>query len=180
MAESWGKVPISAFPRLPSAQVSRMSSGAVKVATPDLIIDRLEDIPYEIMRQLVFEGIGGQEILTIARHDLINGQKVSYSPIKNLQFIQSRFNSTNIISLSATPTTIFQSFAIKFEDKLPLPGRLDDGSYVVNLGTGPSGEHVYQDSETGSIVINVRNMARDEEVEVQIASAVQEFSGTIY
>jgi hypothetical protein len=182
MAGSWGRSSfgVSSVPKLPSSVVPKTSSGAVKSATPDIVIDRIEDIPYEIMASMIFESIGGQEILNIARHDLVNGQPVSYAAIKNLQFIQNRFNSTNIIPVSSTPSTIFQNFAIKFEDKLPLPGMNSSGEYVVNLGTGPGGDYVYQEEDTADIIINVRGMLPDEQVEVQTASAFEEFNDTIY
>lgn len=171
---------VSPTPLIPSAKVSKDTSGAVKVATPDLIIENIADIPFEIMQALIFENIGGQEILTISRHDLVNGQKVIYSPIKNLGSIQNKFNSQNIVSITNTLTTLFENYAIKFEEKLPLPGFNVLGDFVLNLGTGPNGEYVYRDPETGSLTINVRNMAEDEQVEVQIMTTLQEFDGTIY
>jgi hypothetical protein len=171
---------VSPTPLIPSAVVSKDFSGAVKVATPDLIIENVADIPFEIMQSLTFENIGGQEILTIARHDLVNGQKVIYSPIKNLGTIQSRFNSQNIVSVTNTLSTLFDSYAIKFEEKLPLPGFNELGDFVLNLGTGPNGKYIYNDTANGNIVINVRNLEDDEQVEVQIMTAVEEFDDTIY
>jgi hypothetical protein len=171
---------ISPLPLMPSSVVSKDFSGAVKVATPDLIIDPLSIGTEGLQRLLIWENVGGQEILSLARHDLVNGQRVSYSPIKNLGTIQSRFNSQNIISVTNTLATLFENYSIKFEEKLPLPGFNNDGDFLINLGTGPAGEYVYRDPDVGGIVINVRNMENDEQVEVQIMTSLKEFSGTIY
>jgi hypothetical protein len=181
--EYWGNrrgAGIEPRPKLPSATVSRGFPGAIKVATPDLIIENIADIPLEIMTALIFENIGGQEILTIARHDLVNGQRVSYSPIRNLGTIQNRFNSQNIISISNSISSLFERYTIKLEERLPLPGLNSAGDFVLNLGTGPNGESFYYDEVANSVVINVRNIANDEQVEVQIMTTLKEFDGTMY
>ena len=60
------------------------TNDGVKVATPDLILKDADVIDVDIMTDLIFEDIGGYELATISRHDLVNGQEVIYSPIKNL------------------------------------------------------------------------------------------------
>jgi hypothetical protein len=181
--EYWGsnrRGNVEPRPRLPSSQVSKDSSGAVKAATPDLILENVADLPLEIMQALIFENIGGQEILTMSRHDLVNGQRVSYSPIKNLSTVQSRFNSQNIISITNSLTALFETYTIKLQEKLPLPGVNEFGNFVLNLGTGPGGAYIYNDEIDRGIVINVRNMAPDEQVDVQLMTTLREFDGTIY
>ena len=74
----------------------------IKVATPNLIIQGSELVPIEIMTDLIFEDIGGQEIITITRSDIINGQDVLYRPIKYLAimflpFVVIIFHSPHIL-----------------------------------------------------------------------------------
>jgi hypothetical protein len=135
----------------------------VKTAPIDTILFDNDSVPIEIMTDLIFENIGGQELINIARNDTVNGQTVIYQPIKNLTAIQQQYNPNNIVSLQATSDKYFQNFAIKFDNKVPTPG------------TGPGGAHVYIDPETGELVVETVNMSEDEQIEVEIT-----ISGTIY
>jgi hypothetical protein len=135
----------------------------VKTALIDTISVIGEDQDFEIMADLIFENIGGQELINIARNDTVNGQQIIYQPIKNLTKIQQEYNPNNIVSLQSTSNKYFQNFSIKFENKVPKPG------------TGPLESHVYIDSETGDLVIEVINSDLDEQVELEISTG-----GTIY
>jgi hypothetical protein len=135
----------------------------VKTAPIDTVLFNDEEVPIEVMTDLIFEDIGGQELINIARNDIINGQQVSYQPIKNLSSIQQQYNPNNILSLQATSDKYFANFPIKLENKIPTPG------------TGPSGTHVYIDSANGNLVIEAINIEPDEQIEIEIT-----VSGTIY
>ena len=157
---------ISATPPTPSnsgLNISAFSVNPVLTAPIDTILYNEEATPIEIMADLLFENIGGQELINIARNDTVNGQTVIYQPIKNLAAIQQQYNPNNIVSLQATSDKYFQNYSIKFESKVP------------NVGNGPNGEHVYIDPETGDLVIDVINIQDGEQVQVEITS-----SGTIY
>ena len=84
---------------------------AIKIATPDLIIRDSEVMSIEIMTDLIFEDIGGQELATISRHDLVNGQKVVYAPIKNLTDLYLQYNPNNILRLQQSDS-YFKSLSI--------------------------------------------------------------------
>ena len=157
---------ISATPPTPSnsgLNISAFSVNPVLTAPIDTILYNEEATPIEIMADLLFENIGGQELINIARNDTVNGQTVIYQPIKNLAAIQQQYNPNNIVSLQATSDKYFQNYSIKFESKVP------------NVGNGPNGEHVYIDPQTGDLVIDVINVQDGEQVQVEITS-----SGTIY
>ena len=157
---------ISATPLTPSTlglAVSSSSVNPVLTAPIDTILFNDETVPVEIMADLIFENIGGQELINIARNDTVNGQTILYQPIKNLTAIQQQYNPNNIVSLQATSDKYFQNFSIKFDDKVPKPG------------TGPDGSSVYIDPQTGELVIEAINLAEDEQIEVEIT-----ISGTIY
>jgi alpha-L-arabinofuranosidase len=122
------------------------------------------------MSDLIFEDIGGQEIINIVRNDMINGQNVIYRPIRNLSDINSQYNSNNIIALENTSDSYFKNFPIKLETHVPL------------VGTGPAPDYptVYLDDTNGNLIINVVNMASDEQVEVQIVVRGSLLNDTIY
>jgi hypothetical protein len=152
----------------------------VRIADPDVIQfnDALLDI--DIMTDMIFEGIGGHEIINVARNDLVNGQQVSYGIIRNLDQLSSIYNSETLLANENPNQTIFNNFGILFEDKLPNPGLNGVGEFVSNLGTGPSGEIVYLEAETGNIVINVANMEVNERLEIDLINTFESFNDTIY
>lgn len=60
---------------------------AIKTAQPDIILFESDLPSSQAMIDLVLEDIGGQELINIARSDTINGQNITYQPIKiYLQF----------------------------------------------------------------------------------------------
>ena len=162
--------PPPAEPTTPSTIPTAMSPAAVqpppppvKTAPIDTVLFDDESTPIEVMTDLIFENIGGHELINIARNDIVNGQQVSYQPIKNLSSIQQQYNPNNIVSLQSTSDKYFANFSIKLENKIPQPG------------TGPSGAHVYLDQNTGNMIIEAINLESDEQIQVEITT-----SGTIY
>ncbi len=150
------------------AKSSVPASDPIKVATPELIALSNPPLDIDIMADMIFENIGGQELINISRNDIINGQDVIYSPIKNLQDLYIQYNPNNIIKLESTSDTYFKNFPIRLESKLPISG------------TGPNGETVYIDQETGDLIINVSSLDPDEQVDVQILNSGETLDGTIY
>lgn len=148
--------------------VQSSNKPAIKPATPALISLSNPVLADEIMVDLIFENIGGQELINISRNDIVNGQDVLYTIIKNLKNVQLQYNSNNIIKLGSTTDTYFKNFSISLESKLPF------------YGTGPNGESVYIDSITGDLVINVSSLEPDEQVDVQIIDGGERLGGTIY
>ena len=168
---------VDATPQIPQPINTTPIQPAVKIATPDLIIQPDESTPIEIMTDLVFEDIGGIELINIARNDLINGQDVIYKPIKNLSSIFFQYNPQNILALQKTSDTYFKNFPIKLGDKVPECGTgytLVDGIEVGNC------KIVYCDPVTGNLIINVVNMGKEEQVEIQILQQGVVLNDTIY
>jgi len=141
----------------------------VKAATPDLILFNEESIPVEQLADLVFQDIGGQEILSVARTDLVNGQKLLYTPIRNLSSIALVYNPQTIFTFDAGANAYFQNFAIKLEDYTP----------SIDGGSGPDGSSVYIDSTTGNLIVNVTNMSDNEEVDIQVLSSASDVNDII-
>lgn len=152
----------------PSVSSSRSTPPKVKVADPDRVLFDNSLTPVDIIPALFLEDIGAQELITISRHDLVNGQSLIYRPIKNLQSLAKRFGSKNLVLVQGSSETFFNNFPIKLEAKVP------------EEGLGPFGQSVYIEDLTDDLIINVFNIAPDEQVEVQILVAGSVLDDTIY
>ena len=176
---------VEATPNIPTASTTQPVTPAVKVATPDLILKPDESTPIEIMTDLIFEDIGGIELINISRNDLINGQNVIYKPIKNLSSIFFQYNPQNVLSLQKTSESYFKNFPIKLGDRVP-----DCGTGYTRIYNDPldledytdtgNCKIVYCDPVDGSLVINVINMGKEEQVQVEILQQGVVLSDTIY
>jgi hypothetical protein len=156
---------IDAKPLLPeSSKYEGATEKAIKVATPDLILFDEAGLPVEIMTNLIFEQIGGQEIINISRNDIVNGQKVSYNLISNTDQINNSYNPKNIFTVPGAIESYFKNFSIRLDTHIP------------ERGTGPQGQVVYVDRfnnnplQKNRLVVDVINMATNEQVEIQVLS----------
>lgn len=156
---------ISATPSSPIYNISLTNpkKQQVKVATPDIILFDNDSVPFDVIPDLIFEEIGGHELINISRSDIVNGQKVSYTLIKNLDRVEQIFNPKNLINLQQTSDKYFANFPISLDLKIP------------KTGSNAIGNNVYLDSLTGDLLINLVNIRPEEQVEIQITQ-----SGTIY
>lgn len=155
--------PTPATPSTVTPIVQAPPAPPVKTAPIDTVLFNDDEVPIEVMSDLIFEDIGGHELINIARNDIINGQDISYQPIKNLTSLQQQYNPNNILSVQSTSDKYFSNFAIKLENKTP------------NVGNGPFGSNVYLDPLTGNMVVDAINLESDEQIEIEIT-----LSGTIY
>jgi hypothetical protein len=174
-------LPVSATPNLPEPipQTPVTPKRATKPATPDIVLFNEESLPIDAMSGLIFEKIGGQEIINMTRHDTVDGRNVTYQIISNNSKISDTYNPNNMISISGTLSQYFANFGIRLDTHIP------------ESGTGPREDpedpnsrraYVYVDTQnpatgfldTGmeinknSLVIDVVNMKANEQVEVQI------------
>ena len=154
---------ITAEPNTPSLPPATSNKSPVKSAPIDTILFDDNSMSIDRMFNLILEDIGGQELINIARNDIINGQTVSYQPIKNLSSIQQQYNPNNILGIQNTSDRYFSNFSIKFENKIP--------NYINDLNKS----NVYLDNQTGDLVIETVNMETDEQIEIEIT-----VSATIY
>ena len=58
----------------------------VKSSTPQFIVFDESQTNDEVIVDLLFENISSHELIQISRKDIINGQKIFYNPIKNLNY----------------------------------------------------------------------------------------------
>ena len=158
-------ISLSATPQTPATLNQILSASNVnhiKAATPDIVLFDNDDISISEMSTLYFEDVGAQELISISRNDTINGQELSYEPIKNIKSLQQSYNPNNILGLQKTSDQYFSGFSINFDQKTP------------NQGNGANDANVYV-NEQGDLVIEVINLNNDEQIEVELST-----SGTIY
>lgn len=157
---------ISAYPLTPdqiaSAAISFTKASSVKTAPIDTVLFDDGSVPIEAMTDIIFENIGGHELINISRNDTINGQDLSYNVIKNITSIQQQYNPLNMVSIQGSSDKIFNNYSIKLDEKIP------------ESASGPNASNVYINS-SGDLIIELANLNSDEQVEMQIS-----LSGTIY
>jgi hypothetical protein len=146
-------------PTTPKVEISNNQAPAIKSAPIDTVEFIDETFSDELIIDLLFEDVGGQELLTIARNDTVNGQAVVYQPFKNLGILQELYNPTTLLRLQETSDKFFSNFTINLRDRIP------------NVGSGENGKNYKLDLASGEGIIEFINIRPDEQVEVQIISA---------
>lgn len=138
--------PLPTFTRMEAPETN------IKPAPSDIIQFDENSIDIALIEDLLYENIGSVELANISRTDLIDGQDVIYSPIRNLSSVRREFNPNNVIATSYA-SDYFSRFGIDIFSR---------GLY-----------EPYFD-ESGNLVIEIDNVLDEEEIQVQILS-----SGTI-
>jgi hypothetical protein len=119
----------------------------VKQADPDIVLFQDRPISPEFLVELLYEDIAGVELINISRSDIIDGQNVSYSPVKQLSSLRRRYNPNNIIGLPELSSSFFSRFQIE----------------LLFRGVNPP----YFD-EQGNLVIEINDVGPDEIIETEI------------
>jgi hypothetical protein len=175
---------IAAVPNTPSSlpQAPAEPKRAIKPATPDIVLFNEESLPIDAMSGLIFEKIGGQEIINMTRHDTVDGRNVTYQIISNNSKISDAYNPNNMISISGTLSQYFANFGIRLDTHIPESGtgpREDPEdpnsrkAYVYVDTQNPATEFLGTGMEINknSLVIDVVNMKANEQVEIQILNS---------
>lgn len=139
-------------PPLPTFNRMTAPDKNIKAAPSDIIQFDESSVEIALIQDLLFEDIGATELANISRTDLVDGQSVIYSPIKNLPSVRQEFNPNNIIATSYS-TDYFSRFGIDL------------------IARGANEPYFDED---GNLVIEVDSLVGNEEIQVQILS-----SGTI-
>jgi hypothetical protein len=162
---------VDATPNIP-LPVPATANKDIKVATPDLIQFDDSQVPVEYMTDLLFENIGGQEIISISRNDTVNGQRVSYNPIKNVAQLGTKFSPLNLFINTGDADSVFRGYPIRFDQKVP------------EIGPDPSLDEVisvaYIDNTNGNLIVQVIGMMSNEQIEVQVLGNGDALDAIIY
>ena len=108
-------------PDLPET-TSPKTNNKTKPATPDIIQFNDETQSIELMTQLLFEDIGGIELLTISRNDILNGQNVSYKLISNTSELAKVYGPKKLVEMPGSIDETFKNFGLKFSTHVPDEG----------------------------------------------------------
>ena len=150
---------VEAVPPQPPAPPDSPTYSGVLAAPIDTVVFIDEPFSEEFFAEVLFEDFGGQELLSIARSDTVNGQDVLYQPFKNLGIIRDQYSPNSLLSIQETSDRFFANFLITLNEKIP------------SVGNGPNGTNFYFDLATGDGIIELVNMLSDEQVEIQILNA---------
>ena len=74
-----------------SATEQALAQAAIKIATRALVALGSPTLNIEYMTDLIFEDIGGQELINISRGDIINGQNIISQLINKVNFQNDPF-----------------------------------------------------------------------------------------
>ena len=133
-----------------STSTTYQAPKVIKQAQPDIVLDPEIDTSGDYIVERFFEEIGGQELINISRHDLIDGINVVYNPIANLSRLRQRFNPNNIIE---------SDFLSQNESSNATIDLISRGMY----------EPTFDDQ--GRLVVEIDIIRPEENIEVQVASS---------
>lgn len=138
---------------LPEPQYKAPIEAGTKVATPDILVSE-DQIQIDTMADYIFPMIGGQEILSVSRSDLINSPyNNNYTPLLDAGNV---FNNEVPIRSSDGTNNVFNAYTINLNDHIP-------------QGTTSNGvQPVESDITSGLITINLKNLRPDYRVEIEI------------
>jgi hypothetical protein len=156
---------VSPIPNTPKVVKLSDAIPGIKSATPEQYYQEepnVNDSGFDVRTQIFFDSMESIDIINIARNDAVNGQKIIYQPIKNLEHIEDRYGSKNILPMFDTENVRFKSFSIKLED------RISSDSNPVYL------------SAAGDLTVEAIDLADDELIEIEILKSGEAINDTIY
>lgn len=149
------------FAFLAAATVANETS--VKVPEKGIVQYNASDIPQEMVSDLLFTDVGGQELLLVSRWDTVDGQPVSYSLVTDLNQNARGFNSSGILTNSEGKQDYFRQFSIDVANRMSEINSLNASAPGISLNSA------------GDLVIDFDAINDNESVEVEIVN-----SGTVY
>jgi hypothetical protein len=132
---------------------------AEKTPTRDVVTFVESNFSAEGIANLLFEQIGGIELISMVRRDTVEGQNPYYTVISNLSNIKKEFDPTQIISRQKPNQSFFDIYSIDINSKIPNDLYLERNNLT---------NFFYTDTN-GDFVIELDNMLVDEVVELEIA-----------
>lgn len=128
----------------------------IKQADPDIVLFDSESISPEFLLELQYEDIAGMELINISRSDIIDGQDVVYSPVKNLSSIRRRYNPNNIINVPELSASFFSRFGIDLLQRgMNDPYFDDEGNLVIEIDDVKDGEIIEVEIDTSGTIEDV-------------------------
>lgn len=125
-----------------------------------------------LMQFLLFEQLSGQEILSVSRADMLNGQNLSYNIVSNLRDVASEYSSSNIISIPNSLPDLFKNYGIVLENYVPELSIAADS--ITQIGNESPNAYVNIDPASNSynsVIVEFKNLQANQSIEIQIVSA---------
>jgi hypothetical protein len=145
---------------------------AFKIADPQYILSTDPAATIEEMQNTLWQGIGGHEIISLARRDLVDGKNISYGLISDLQQLFAEYNPKTIASIENASPLYFNSFGITFDSYLPSEADLAQ--------IDPLLQNPVTIGASNNITIYVSNIEDSYEIEVESLTSEKIFRDTIY
>jgi len=146
-----------------------------KVADPQYILSIDPAATIEEMENALWQQIGGHELISLIRRDLIDGINPNYNIISDLERLYKEYSPKTIIPIENTSQALFNSYGIVFNRYLPSEDSLSA------LETSPSNPvGVEENGNTFDIYIYVADLPESYEIDVQSLSVEDIFRDTIY
>lgn len=158
---------------IPQRKYSSKTDSSVLPSEPQFFLGIDPSSTVEDMENAIWQNIGGHEIISLVRRDLVDGINVNYSLVNNLKKLQEEYNPQTIFSIDNVSTNFFNRFGLKLEDYIPSVRSLQQISDEITVP-------VVAADGIGGAIIYVSNLAEDQEVEVQSISSEELFRDTIY
>lgn len=129
-------------------------------ADPDVVLVAPSTLPVDVQAQLILQDMGGTELIMFARHDTVDGQKILYQPIKDLDLLASEFNPKLITGYAPTYMTLKKGFIGDIDDTVPAIDPGSTGALAINTEAAGNGTE---------IIINVNTTSNTSVVELAMS-----------
>lgn len=165
---------VDSIPNRPSSENPYFSQrdASVKTADPQFFVISDSTATIEELENALWQNIGGHEIISLSRRDLVDGKNLDYTLINNLRQLSEEYDPKTLFAIEDTSVKYFNKFGLKFENFLPSDQSLEEISAGLR-------SPVVMD-EDGNVVIYVKNIKDNQEVEIQAIAADELLRDTIY
>ena len=165
---------VDSKPNRPDGQNPYFSQrdSSVKTADPQFFVISDSAATVEELENAIWQNIGGHEIISLSRRDLVDGTNLDYTLINNLRQLSEEYDPKTLFAIEDTSTKYFNKFGLKFENFLPSDASLDEISSGLRSPVTIDGN--------GNVVVYVKNIKDNQEVEVQTIAADELLRDTIY
>jgi hypothetical protein len=157
---------------IPQRDYSTKNDNSVLPSEPQFFLGVDPTSRIEDMENAIWQNIGGHEIISLVRRDLVDGINTNYSLVSNLRKLREEYNPQTIFSIENVASNFFEKFGIRLETHVPSVRSLS------NIKKGLTSPVTLEND--GSIAIYVANPLEDQEVEVQVITSRNVFRDTIY
>jgi hypothetical protein len=155
-------------------------SRSVKSAETNTDIEQTDYVRYQVseeeIQNLLLQDIGGRELITLTRHDQINGIAQDYSPIKNASELSLQYNPVEISKNQNSLDNFTDLFYYNLNEYVPSIEELE----LFYPNNEEKRKTVYFDNTLNSITIHIANAFNSEQVEIEFLSFDEVKDDTIY